>query len=77
MSLTPVGGQWGRLSNGTHTQAPPQLSQGLLVLLMLTVVMVLDGVLDHVLITVILLGPCPRSGPRSQYWIGNTITNAQ
>ena len=75
--MTPVGGQWGRLSNGTHTQAPPQLSQGLLVLLMLTVVMVLDGVLDHVLITVILLGPCPRSGPRSQYWIGNTITNAQ
>ena len=47
MTLALVGGQWGRLSTGTQA---PQASQGHLVLLMMTVVMVLDGVLGHVMV---------------------------
>ena len=47
MTLALVGGQWVLLSTGTQA---PQASQGHLVRLMMTVVMVLDGVLGHVMV---------------------------
>ena len=57
MTLALLGGQGGRLSNCTQA---PQASQGHLVLLMTTVVVVLDGVLGHVMV---LHGPTPRNCP--------------